>query len=165
MLLNVENFALVLRVYNSKLLKGCFDALINPRIKEIIKDIIGTLVVDEGPQNLNKVKDKICYIVRDESSVALNLARIVHTQLTADAFVILNEIERKMNSKSIKLIKQDNKGYYFSIGAEVIRKYDLQKIEQIIGEQFIQTIKVIFSQGLNLREEEVILSKPRILNL
>ncbi len=79
MLLNVENFALVLRCYNSKLLKGCFDSLINPKIKEIMKDITSTLLLDEGPQNLNKMKDKIYYMVKNESNVALDLARLVHT--------------------------------------------------------------------------------------
>jgi len=81
-------------------------------------------------------------MVKNDTNEFLDLARLYHAKLIAEAFELYRGYQQKLLSKSVKLINQDKRGYCLFIGAETLKKMTIQQLEEMINEPFIQIIKV-----------------------
>jgi len=90
-----------------------------------------------------KLKQKIYYLVKNESNEFLDLARVYYTQLVSEMYQLHQNYQQKLQLQELQLINQEIRGYCLFLNANILNKFSLENLEEILEDSFVQISKVI----------------------
>ena len=91
-----------------------------------------------------KLKQKIYYLVKNESNEFLDLARVYYTQLVSDMYQLHQNYQQKLQMHDLQIVNQETRGYCLFLNANLLNKYSIENLEEILEDSFVQITKVIF---------------------
>lgn len=157
MLTGIEGFLEVLDHFKSPLFATCFKTLSDKRIAEIISgldnllifinnsfiDIKSKLHVEPKAHGGNeKFKQKLYYLVKNETNEFLDLARVYYTRLTSEVYQLHQQYQQVLQTRDLQLLNQDTRGFCLFVNHNLLTKHSLDELEAVLDDRFVQVTKV-----------------------